>query len=58
MEFTTKEQIDNINEMIVQYVMNLFSLLTKILDFMEKRRRLIEQLERENQDLNPKNTKT
>ena len=47
MEFSSQEQLDNLDKMIVQYMETVFDLTVKIIDFLEKRKSLIEQLKKE-----------
>jgi hypothetical protein len=40
MEFTTQEQLDNIDEMVIQYLETIFDLMENIMDMLELRGRL------------------
>ena len=42
--FSTEERLDNIEEMLIQYIETTFDLLEKIMDMMEARKELINQI--------------
>ena len=50
-EFTTKERLENTEEMIVIYLGTMMDMMDKVLDFFEIRKNLTDQLKSENPEL-------
>ena len=42
--FSAEDQLDNIDEMLIQYIETTFDLLEKIMDIVEMRKELINQI--------------